>query len=195
MSSAYYYKTPAGQIVMDWQFNDSDAFRWAFEDSARQGTTIADIGVINTSLITKDSDWDTPTPEMMTSLVDKFKTWASDRLKGLARYNINLDERGDFSATVYDGTDKEVFSISSMEELNQLTEDGFMKHGRDVVGLREYLVNVGMLPRDATLTMDRGVHTPTKSFADRLQASLVALEESRGIANTPQAKGPVSPSL
>lgn len=49
-------------------------------------------------------------------------------------YTINLDERGEFSATVYDENGKEILTIDA-----SFFEDGWMKHKEDLDGLIEYL--------------------------------------------------------
>ena len=73
-------------------------------------------------------------------------------------YRINLDERGEFSADVC-ATDaagelaQEVYEIGSAEALSELIEDGFMRHGRDVAGLADYLAALGLLPRGSSIVV------------------------------------------
>lgn len=67
------------------------------------------------------------------------------------QYHINIDERGEFSASVYSLDShgdwiKEVACIDA-----QIFEDGFMRHKRDLVGLRNYLVDVEIIPENSTL--------------------------------------------
>jgi hypothetical protein len=61
-------------------------------------------------------------------------------------YFIDLDERGDFYADVRkDGDQGEtVFEIHGFD----IFEDGFMSDKKDLAGLREYLVNVGIIEKE-----------------------------------------------
>ena len=90
----------------------------------------------------------------------------------LYAYSVNLDERGDFYADVRDPvTDKTVYQVRSDEgepvfdedgedigsgyargEIPEIV-DGFMRHARDIDGLLQHLVQVGVVERDASLMM------------------------------------------
>lgn len=64
-------------------------------------------------------------------------------------YHINLDERGSFLADVRDPSGKTVFEIKDGNELkpgeSSIFEDGFMKHKRDLSGLGQYLMDLGIM--------------------------------------------------
>ena len=72
------------------------------------------------------------------------------------RYWIDLDERGSFRAHVeeYD-TGVVVFNILAGNELEEdessVFEDGYMKHPRDVSGLKEHLVDLLIMQKSDTL--------------------------------------------
>lgn len=70
------------------------------------------------------------------------------------QYHINIDERGEFSASVYSLDShgdwiKEVACIDGIDA--QIFEYGFMRHKRDLVGLRNYLINIKIIPENSTL--------------------------------------------
>jgi len=71
------------------------------------------------------------------------------------QYFINLDERGSFRADVRDCTGKTVFEISAGDELaegeSSIFEDGLMRHKDDLEGLREHLVEIGIMDIDQNL--------------------------------------------
>jgi hypothetical protein len=84
-----------------------------------------------------------------------------DEYKALAKplpftYTIDLDERGDFKAHVDDGQGETVFSIGTEDgaSLAELIEDGFIKHGRDLAGLADYLKHVSIMTDDDRLEAD-----------------------------------------
>jgi hypothetical protein len=86
-------------------------------------------------------------------------------------YLIDLDERGSFRAHVEDAkTGKVVFQFSNEEEEEVLDDegeptgevhtfdgeismvrDGYMKHGEDIVGLEEYLIDMKIIPAGSHL--------------------------------------------
>lgn len=69
-------------------------------------------------------------------------------------YFVNLDERGQFYADVRNDYGNTVFAIRSEDDGNVGTvEDGFMKHTRDLDGLRDYLIFLGIMTEDDTLVM------------------------------------------
>ena len=53
-------------------------------------------------------------------------------------YTIDIDERGEFRATVYDPRGREVMGIDE-----QIFEDGYMRHKEDLRGLAAYLEELG----------------------------------------------------
>jgi len=82
-------------------------------------------------------------------------------------YLIDLDERGSFRAHVEDAkTGKVVFQFSNEEEEIDdegeptgnvsygeisLVQDGYMKHGEDIAGLEEYLIDMKIIPAGSHL--------------------------------------------
>lgn len=66
-------------------------------------------------------------------------------------YHINLDERGSFSADVR-RKNKTIFEIKAGDELGEdetsIFEDGFMKNKYDMVGLTDYLFDLGVIKFD-----------------------------------------------
>lgn len=67
-------------------------------------------------------------------------------------YAIDLDERGEFRAHVENENGKMLFEIDGYE----IFEDGFMKHTRDIVGLSEYLISLGIMEKNDSLTQGAG---------------------------------------
>lgn len=71
-------------------------------------------------------------------------------------YHVDLDERGMFYAHVCNRNDRVLFEIKidaslPEEEQSNPIEDGWMKHGRDLDGLRGYLVHLGIVTEKAVL--------------------------------------------
>jgi len=62
-------------------------------------------------------------------------------------YYINLDERGEFFADVRDCLGQTVMEIHGFD----IFEDGFMSHANDINGLLEYMIDLGICPKYATL--------------------------------------------
>lgn len=60
-------------------------------------------------------------------------------------YNIHLDERDEFYATVSGPDNSEVFAIVGIEAMQDLIECGFMKHYKDTERLETYLKSIGLL--------------------------------------------------
>jgi len=56
-------------------------------------------------------------------------------------YYINLDERGEFYADVRDERDQTIFEIKDVE----IFEDGWMRNKHDLHGLKNYLVDLGVM--------------------------------------------------
>lgn len=65
-------------------------------------------------------------------------------------YRVDLDERGQFAATLYDG--HTVLAEVDTEDLQYLIETGYVMHGRDHDGLWGYFRLAGVL--DASDTLD-----------------------------------------
>lgn len=66
-------------------------------------------------------------------------------------YRVDLDERGEFRATVYEGD--AVLAEVDTEDLIFLVECCGIKHGRDYEGLREYFEELGIVDRSDTFTI------------------------------------------
>ena len=73
--------------------------------------------------------------------VSRPDTMQGPEVGSLLTYYINLDERGSFYADVRNAYDKTVFEISGSD----IFEDGFMADKHDLVGLGEYLVQLGIM--------------------------------------------------
>lgn len=82
-------------------------------------------------------------------------------------YYINLDERGEFYADVRDQNEKTVFEIHGFE----IFEDGFMRDKNDLKGLKEHLVDLGIMSKDDELLEMR-------EFEARLEAAKQDEKES-----------------
>jgi hypothetical protein len=74
---------------------------------------------------------------------------------------VDLDERGWFKAHVENQNGKTIFEFSNEDETGWpsndglwLVEAGFMRHGRDVVGLLDYLKSIGIAKPTATMRME-----------------------------------------
>jgi hypothetical protein len=63
-------------------------------------------------------------------------------------YFINTDERGEFNADVRDADGRTVFEITNLEPI----EDGFMSNANDLDGLKDWLIDLEIIPKHATLT-------------------------------------------
>ena len=66
-------------------------------------------------------------------------TAAAKKLPTQFTYTIDMDERGEFRATVYGPGGKEVLEVN-----DETFEDGWMKHKNDLNGLAEYLEHLGI---------------------------------------------------
>jgi len=66
-------------------------------------------------------------------------------------YVVDLDERGEFAATVYDGDT--VITSFTTDDMRFLHECCGLKHSRDFTGLREYMVEMGIMDSSDTLSI------------------------------------------
>lgn len=67
-------------------------------------------------------------------------------------FTVNLDERGEYSASVWDFTENtEICNIRSAGDLAQLIIDGAMTDKEDIDGLRDHLAELGLISDEATL--------------------------------------------
>ena len=66
-------------------------------------------------------------------------------------YVVDLDERGEFRATLYDG-DTEIGSIDT-EDAQWLIENYGVRHMRDLRGLKEYYVALGVMDAEDSLVI------------------------------------------
>ncbi len=73
---------------------------------------------------------------------------------------VDLDERGWFKAHVENQNGKTIFEFSNEEtgwpskDGLWLIEDGFMRHGRDIHGLLEYLKSAGIAKPTAVMRVE-----------------------------------------
>jgi hypothetical protein len=63
------------------------------------------------------------------------------------QYHINLDERGEFYADVRNTSGNTVFEIKGFD----IFEEGWMDDKRDINGLREYLISLGIMKTEQHL--------------------------------------------
>ena len=68
-------------------------------------------------------------------------------MKANLQYFINLDERGKFFADVR-RDEKTIFEIHDFD----IFEEGWMKHKKDLNGLLEYLIDLGIAEPEEGLT-------------------------------------------
>lgn len=71
------------------------------------------------------------------------------------QYFINLDERGSFYADVRNTSGKTVYEIKAGDEQlpneSNIFEDGYMKNKYDLEGLKNYLVELGIMKSNQKL--------------------------------------------
>lgn len=79
--------------------------------------------------------------------IDEIDQAMLDQARQIYGYIIDLDERGEFRASVRDLRDEIVFEIEGFE----IFEDGFMRHRDDIDGLHQHLITLGILPKDSEL--------------------------------------------
>jgi len=66
-------------------------------------------------------------------------------------YFVNLDERGEFNADVRNKNGDTMFQIHDADELESMVDFGFMKHGKDLDGLQEYLQMIVVMHKEDKL--------------------------------------------
>lgn len=80
---------------------------------------------------------------------------AAARCQPVFGYYINMDERGDFYADVRDVFGKTVFEIRAGNSLGEgessIFDDGFMRNKADINGLKAYLSDIEIIPKDACI--------------------------------------------
>lgn len=72
-------------------------------------------------------------------------------------YSVDLDERGVFKARVVNDYGRVLFKINSEDDENGqvwLVADGVMRHLRDVDGLHDYLIRMGIAKPLGTLRIE-----------------------------------------
>lgn len=84
---------------------------------------------------------------------------AEQALAPLYSYVVNLNERGCFSASVYDSNEKSVYEVRGGDELGEdessLVDDGFMRHMEDLDGLTSYLQSLDAIPAGARILPEK----------------------------------------
>jgi hypothetical protein len=90
---------------------------------------------------------------------DEFKA-AAKKLPTQFTYTIDMDERGEFRATVYGPGGKEVLEVN-----DETIEDGFMKHKNDLKGLADYLEHLGIGAKGTSVKKDASDHSKTAAKA------------------------------
>ncbi len=87
--------------------------------------------------------------------IQTLNEWASTQGKSYT-YVIDLNERGEFRAHVDDPDGDTVFIITSEDSTGGelwIIEDGYMKHVKDIDGLREYLIELGVMSENDDLSL------------------------------------------
>ena len=92
-------------------------------------------------------------------------------------YHVNLDERGVFYADVRNSSGRTVFEIKidsdggdewdSWED--NIFTDGFMRHKKDIDGLKEYLVDIGVMNAKQRLVMTDGGDRVVRQASHRVR--------------------------
>ena len=80
-------------------------------------------------------------------------------------YYINCDERGAFNADVRNHLGQSIFEISAEDGRIDLVEDGYMRNAHDIKGLESYLIDTGVLQKDAEILV-------SQRFEERLEEIL-----------------------
>jgi len=79
-------------------------------------------------------------------------------------FYVNLDERGSFYADVRDpDTDESIYEIDT-EKIQQLGEDGYMRHNQDYEGLESYLKQLDIIKEDDGIILRRGIKKKSQRF-------------------------------
>ena len=68
-------------------------------------------------------------------------------------YRIDLNERGEYAATVYED-DRVIFEIQT-EDMEFMIEHGGVKHGLDDRGIRDYLIGIEVVDLSDTFVFKR----------------------------------------
>jgi hypothetical protein len=80
-------------------------------------------------------------------------------LAPLYKFVVNLNERGSFSASVYDAEDNSVYELRGGDELGEdessLVDDGFIRSFEDLDGLAKYLQSIGIIPANTRVLKER----------------------------------------
>jgi len=74
-----------------------------------------------------------------------------DAPAGQFYYFVNLNERGCFYADVRDEQDNTVYEIFDVEHVIDLIENGYVRHMADLEGLRDYLIEISVIPAGSIL--------------------------------------------
>lgn len=68
-------------------------------------------------------------------------------------YYVNLDERGEFYADLRRSDDQVTIWEIHTEDLAELVQDGYVKHGRDLDGILNYCVEMNIVkPHDVIVS-------------------------------------------
>lgn len=101
-------------------------------------------------------------------------------------YYINLDERGHFDADLRDMDDKSLMSVTNEEQDEDgnvsygeigLVDAGYMKHGRDLSGLAEYAIQMGVIPEGSTVLDQRDFEEAQQKLHDDWQQAVDVLDQ------------------
>lgn len=82
-------------------------------------------------------------------------------------YHIDLDERGEFEASVRTRNDDIVYELHGFE-----VEDGFMRHNRDIAGLESYLKSLKIIPEESSIYKANPMANPSLWVVERDGAAI-----------------------
>ena len=126
--------------------------------------------------------------EVRQSVLAFFKKVRKSVLPTDFTYTIDIDERGEFRATVYGPDDREVLEID-----DSIFEDGYMRHKNDLRGLAEYL-EVLKIGGPGTQVRTASIKTAAKSpvsgeYIAKMEETLKVLKGLQWLADiTPDSK-------
>ena len=91
---------------------------------------------------------------------------------------VDLDERGEYSATVYNSEDKVVWDVDT-GVMGELIDDGFLKYKahRDLDRLAKYLGDVGIIPKHSTIYSERDWEDVKDDLDERKTSTKTRLKE------------------
>ena len=98
---------------------------------------------------------------------------------------VNLDERGYFDADLRSLDDRSLMNISNAHDVFDddgdyqhteygdisLVEDGYMKHGRDIDGLCQYAIQMGIIPANSQVLCEAEFFARQREYEEAVRTS------------------------